>query len=156
MGRTQNYEYPQVRILDVFHATEYLDIVMQAMGFDESQRQAHRASWYRGDINARSWLRHHLPDPSVWLTWAEPARKALCYLEERLDQMNYYDFKQKAYPIASGVIEGAANSVIAARMRRSGMRWSHSGINRMANLRSEFASANPILDFHNLRVLAFP
>lgn len=146
----------QVRILDVFHATEYLDTVMQAMGFSEGQRDAHRSSWYRGDINARVWLKHYLPDPTVWLAWADPARQALHYLEERLDQMDYYNFKQKGYPIGSGLIEGAANSVIAARMRRSGMRWSHSGINRMAILRSEFASAKPILDFNAVRLLAFP
>ena len=146
----------QVRILDVYHATGYLDIVMQALGWDQTRRDAHRDSWCRGDINARVWLSHHLPDPTVWLSWPEPARQALHYLEERLDQMDYYDFKQKGYPIGSGVIEGAANSVIASRMRRSGMRWSHSGINRMANLRSEFASAKPILDFNNVRTLAFP
>lgn len=146
----------QLRILDVFHATQYLEIVMQAMGWDQARREAHRASWYRGDINARVWLKHRLPHPSVWLSWPEPAQQALHYLEVRLDQMDYYDFKLKGYPIGSGVIEGAANSVIAARMRRSGMRWSHPGINRMANLRSEFASHKPILDFHNVRTLAFP
>jgi hypothetical protein len=70
--------------------------------------------------------------------------------------MDYHDFKQQGYPLGSGVIEGAANSVIAARMRRSGMRWSYSGINRMATLRVEFASAQPILDFDNVRLLAFP
>ncbi len=146
----------EVRILDVFHATEYLDKVMLALGWDEDKRTAHRASWYRADINARVWLRHYLPDPSVWCTWADNAQTALRYLEERLDQMDYYDFKQLGYPIASGVIEGAANSVIAARMRRSGMRWSHSGLNRMATLRAEFASAHPILDFAEVRLLAFP
>jgi hypothetical protein len=133
-----------VRILDVFHATEYLDTVMQALG------------WYRADINARVWLRSYLPDPSVWCTWSEAAQTALRYLEERLDQMDYYDFKQQGFPIGSGLIEGAANSVIAARMRRSGMRWSYSGINRMATLRADFASAKPILDFHQVRLLAFP
>jgi hypothetical protein len=76
----------QVRILDVFHATQYLDTVMQAMGFSQSQRDAHRASWCRGDINARVWLNHHLPDPTVWLSWPEPARQALRYLEERIKQ----------------------------------------------------------------------
>ncbi len=70
--------------------------------------------------------------------------------------MHYFEFKQKGYPLGSGVIEGAANAVIAARMRRSGMRWSHSGINRMATLRAEFASHQPILDFHDTRLLAFP
>jgi hypothetical protein len=145
-----------VRVLDVFHATEYLDKVMRAMGWAEEKRQAERASWYRGDINARVWLAHYLPEPELWLAWDEQAQLALRYLEQRLDHMDYFDFKQKGYPLGSGVIEGAANAVIAARMRRSGMRWSHSGINRMATLRAEFASHQPILDFHDTRLLAFP
>ena len=145
-----------VRIIDVFHASQYLDIVMQAMGWDEEKRQAQRASWYRGDINARVWLAHYLSDPELWLAWDENASAALRYLEKRLDQMDYFDFKQQGLPIGSGVIEGAANSVVAARMRRSGMRWSHSGINRMATLRAEFASSKPILAFHDVRLAAFP
>lgn len=70
--------------------------------------------------------------------------------------MDYFDFKKQGYPFGSGVIEGAANSVIATRMRRSGMRWSFSSINRMATLRAEFASASAMLDFDALRLLAFP
>ena len=145
-----------VRILDVFHAGQYLDTVMQALGWDEPKRSAERASWCRGDVNARVWLKHYLPDPELWLSWSEAAQSALRYLEERLHQMDYFDFKQQGLPIGSGVIEGAANSVIAARMRRSGMRWSHLGINRMATLRAEYASYQPILDFHRTRLLAFP
>lgn len=144
------------RILDVFHATQYLDTVMQAQGWDEEKRFAHRCSWLRGDINARVWLKHYLPHPDVWLSWSHEAQTALRYLEDRLHQMDYFDFKEKGYPIGSGVIEGAANSVIAARMRRSGMRWSHAGLNRMATLRAEFASAQPILGFNTVRLLAFP
>jgi hypothetical protein len=146
----------RVRILDVFHATQYLETVMLALGWQEDKRLAQRCSWVRGDINARVWLKHYLPEPDVWLTWSQPAQAALQYLETRLDQMDYFDFKEKGYPIGSGVIEGAASSVIAARMRRSGMRWSHSGLNRMATLRAEFASFQPILDFNAVRLLAFP
>lgn len=146
----------EVRILDVIHATQYLDIIMKAMGWDKEKRSAQRASWLRADLNARVWLRYYLPEPEVWLSWDNEAQKALKYLEQRLDQMDYYDFKNNGYPIASGVIEGAASSVIAARMRRSGMRWSFLGINRMANLRAEYASSQPILDFDQLRLLAFP
>ena len=145
-----------VRILDVFHATEYLDKVMLALGWDEEKRSAERFSWYRGDINARVWLKHYLSDPEIWLAWDDNDLNALKYLEQRLDQMDYFDFKEKSYPIASGVIEGAANSVIAARMRRSGRRWSHSGIKRMATLRAEYASYQPVLDFHDVRLAAFP
>ncbi len=145
-----------VRILDVFHATEYLDIVMKALGWDDGKRCAERASWYRGDINARVWLQHYLPDPNIWLDWDADAKNALHYLDQRLDQMDYADFKALGYPIGSGVIEGAAKSVIGSRMKRSGMRWSHDGINRMATIRTHFASNNPISDFHYVRFAAFP
>lgn len=72
-----------VRILDVFHATEYLETVMLALGWTQDKRDAERASWYRADINARVWMRHYLPDPTLWCQWADKERKALQYLEER-------------------------------------------------------------------------
>jgi hypothetical protein len=146
----------RVRILDVYHATSYLETLMLALGWDEDRRLAHRCSWLRGDINAKVWLKHYLPqDPEVWLNWSEEARTALAYLDKRLDQMNYADFKERGYPIGSGQIEGANKSVIGARMKRGGMRWSHDGINRMALLRSQQCSVLPFLDFHTTRLLAF-
>jgi hypothetical protein len=80
----------------------------------------------------------------------------LQYLETRLDQMDYFDFKQRGYPLGSGQIEGANKSVIGARMKRGGMRWSYDGINRMAMLRSEQCSFQPVTDFQQTRLLAFP
>lgn len=146
----------QVRILDVYHATLYLDKVMLALGWDEAKRLAERCSWLRGDINAKVWLNHYLPpDAALWLTWTDEAQAALAYLDKRLEQMNYFDFKELGYPIGSGQIEGANKSVIGARMKRGGMRWSHEGINRMALLRSQQCSAKPFLDFHTTRLLAF-
>jgi hypothetical protein len=145
-----------VRILDVFHATGYLDTVMQALAWHEDKRLAERCSWLRGDINARVWLKHYLPEPEVWLTWSQTAQTALQYLETRLDQMDYFDFKQRGYPLGSGQIEGANKSVIGARMKRGGMRWSYDGINRMAMLRSEQCSFQPVTDFQQTRLLAFP
>lgn len=157
------------RILDVYHATCYLDTVMLALGWNDEQRLAHRCSWQRGDINARVWLRHYLPDPELWLAWEPQVLTALRYLEARLNQTDYFDFKAKGYPkvpskagIGSGQIEGANKSVIGARMKHggkvpgaAGMRWSFEGINRMATLRSNQCSAKPFLDFHTTRLLAF-
>ena len=146
----------KVRILDVYHATLYLERVMLAMGWCRERREAERASWQRGDINARVWLKHYLPDPERWLAWNEEDQAALRYLESRLEQMDYFDFKEQGYPIGSGVIEGTNKSIIGARMKRGGMRWSYEGINRMATMRCEQASAKPLLDFHLTRKVAFP
>jgi hypothetical protein len=149
-----NIEVKQ-RILDVYHASEYLEKVMLALGFNAQLREAHRASWYRGDINARVWFKRHLPDVTLALTWSQEARDALAYLQRRFDQMDYWLFKQRGYPIGSGVVEGANKSVIGARMKRSGMHWSKDGINRMAALRSLQTTSIPWIDFHSSRLLAF-
>jgi hypothetical protein len=88
-----------LRILDVYHATSYLETVMLALGWDEAQRLAHRCSWRRGDIKAKVWLKHYLPqNPEVWLSWSNEAQTALPYLDKRLDHMNYFDFKPTWLP----------------------------------------------------------
>lgn len=68
--------------------------------------------------------------------------------------MGYRDYKAKGWPIGSGQIEGANKSVIGARMKRGGMRWSQQGINRMAAMRSNQCSAKAFLD-NTTRLLAF-
>ena len=143
------------RILDVYHATEYLEKVMNALNYDEQTREAQRASWYRGDINARVWFKHHLPQLRIIQAWSKEAQDALAYLQKRLEQMDYWSFKQKGFPIGSGAIEGANKSVIGARMKRSGMRWSNQGINRMAALRSLQTTTKPWINFHQTRLKAF-
>ena len=143
------------RILDVYHATEYLDTLLKALDYDEPSREAERSSWCRGDINARVWFRHHVPEHLDTTNWPEEARKALAFLKKRLDQMDYWFFREQGYPIGSGAIEGANKSVVGARMKRSGMRWSHEGINRMAAMRSLQTTDKPWINFHQTRLLAF-
>ena len=143
------------RILDVYHATEYLDKVMKALAYTAEERDAERASWCRGDINARVWFKHHLSQDVDTNSWSDEAKNALAYLQKRFDQMDYWSYKEQGLPIGSGAIEGANKSVIGARMKRSGMRWSHDGINRMAAMRSLQTTSQPWLDFHNIRLQAF-
>lgn len=108
------------RNLDVYHATDYLDTVMNVLGYDEATREAERASWCREDINARVWLKHHLRESQAdTSSWTDEARGALNYLYKRLDQMDYWSFREQGYPLGSGAIEGANKSVIGARMKRS-------------------------------------
>jgi hypothetical protein len=143
------------RILDVYHATLYLDKLLLAMAWPEAQREAERRLWLRGEVNAREWFEQLLPLPEVRLHWSQEAKNALRYLEQRLETMDYKDYKAKGWPIGSGQIEGANKSVIAARMKRGGMRWSHGGIPRMAALRSAQLSKRPLADFHQTRLAAF-
>ena len=55
-----------------------------------------------------------------------------------------------AYPIASGVIEGACRHLVKDRMERSGMRWTLEGARAMLNVRAAFQSDHwrTFLDWH--------
>jgi hypothetical protein len=48
---------------------------------------------------------------------------AVTYFHNHLHQMNYSDYRDKNYPIGSGVTEAACKTVIKQRFCCSGMRW---------------------------------
>jgi hypothetical protein len=143
-------------ITDVFHACEYLDTIMQALAWSETDRVRERCRWYRAEVNAREWLAQHLPAPEVWSTWNEDARKALRYLDTRLDTMDYADFAQEGFPIGSGQVEGMNKAVIGHRLKRSGMHWSETNASAVASLRAQVCASHPLVDREALRYRAFP
>ena len=49
--------------------------------------------------------------------------------------MNYKQYLEAGYPIASGVMEGACRNVVVDRMECSGMRWIMKGAQSMLNIR---------------------
>ena len=149
------FELNAIRITDVFHAAEYLDVVMQAMNWDEAKRLVHRRSWYRAELNARDWLERYLPEPDSWLTWDKAAQTALNYLESRLDSMDYALFARQGFPIGSGQVEAMNKSVIGHRLKRSGMHWSQSGAAAMAALRAQTCARHSLTDFDALRFQSF-
>lgn len=152
---TTFYHLGALRVTDVYHASEYLDLIMQAMNWDETSRARHRRDWYRAEVSARDWLNEYLPDPEYWLTWNQEAIVALRYLEKRLGSMDYPSFKARGYPIGSGQVEAMNKAVIGHRMKRSGMHWSPQGAANMAPLRAQTAAKHPLVTFDSLRFNAF-
>jgi hypothetical protein len=144
-----------LQILDVFHAAEYFEKVLLALGWNEELRFTERKLLLRGEIDMGIWLATFLVtvDTSVW---NDEARTALQYLQARTHLMTYPSFKARGYPIGSGQIEGMNKSVIGARMKRSGMQWSRCGASRMGAFRAERLSYRPVTRFHALRFKAFP
>jgi hypothetical protein len=144
------------QVIDVYHACDYLEKVMVALGWEEADRTLERRRFCRGELNVGAWLELHLPEPGVWLQWPSEAQGALHYLEERKDRMAYADYRARDWPIGSGQIEGMNKSVIGKRMKQSGMQWSREGASRMAALRAQRCSKWPISDHDTLRRKAFP
>lgn len=65
----------------------------------------------------------------------EPVRQAVGYLFHNRHRMDYAAFRQAGYPIGSGTIESACKTVVQARMKQAGMRWSRHGAQAMLALR---------------------
>ena len=107
-------------VLDVFHASHYLEVVMQASDWTDLQRSSERKRLLKGEVRVQSWLETYLPIPCKREAWSEDARSALNYLQSRLSQMDYPTFLARKWPIGSGQIEGINKSVIGHRMKRSG------------------------------------
>ena len=60
----------------------------------------------------------------------------LGYFLRHASKMNYAAARRRHFPIGSGVTEGACKSVIAARFKRSGQRWSETGASTCLLLRT--------------------
>jgi len=141
-------------INDVYHATGYLDTLMEALGWDETIRAKERAKWCRADVSAASWLANFPLDTKL-LEKAEVA-VAYRYLCTRQQRMDYPSYKAQGFPIASGQVEGMNKFVIGKRLKQSGMQWSRKGAAAMAALRAWLCSKHPLVSFLSLRFIAFP
>jgi hypothetical protein len=66
-------------VLDVFHASQYLETIMVALAWSDEKRLEHRRDWLRGEVDGLAWLSWHVrPDQSA--RFDEVALKAFAYL----------------------------------------------------------------------------
>lgn len=144
------------QVIDVYHASQYLEQVMVQLGWSEEVRLDERQRWLRGEVNAAEWLPSYVPPASLRRSWTAEALQAIGYLEARASKMAYRDFKARGWPIGSGQVEGMNKHVIGSRMKRSGRHWSRPGASRMAALRAHLFSNRSPVAFHSLRRRAFP
>jgi hypothetical protein len=66
--------------------------------------------------------------------------KQLGYFETNKDRMAYGTFRDAGLFVGSGVVEAGCKTVIAQRLKQSGMRWTTRGATGIFNLRCEQAS----------------
>ena len=128
-----------VEIVDIYHAWEHLWTVANAV-------------FGTGSAAAAAWvapLKRRLEQDGVApgltaLTALEPPgadaadeiRKAQQYFTDQAARMDYPRFVARQLPIGSGVIESANKTLITAREKGAGMRWSRSGAQAVASLRA--------------------
>lgn len=128
----------RVEVLDFWHATQRLWTIArqhfateaEATQWVAAQRAALAQSRLRQVMQqVRQLYPRHQPLP-------EEVRQALAYLFRNRRRMDYGAFRQAGYPIGSGTIESACKTVVQARMKQAGMRWSRHGAQAMLALRT--------------------
>jgi len=63
-------------------------------------------------------------------------KKELTYFQNQRPRMHYAEYLRQHLPIASGVVEAACKTLVAQRLKQSGMRWSKTGGQAIVTLRS--------------------
>ncbi|MFL5625076.1 MAG: ISKra4 family transposase, partial [Ktedonobacteraceae bacterium] len=62
--------------------------------------------------------------------------KAGDYFTTNAERMRYPTFRAQGMHIGSGIAEAACKTVVATRLKRSGMRWSPDGLDALLPLRT--------------------
>lgn len=131
-----------VEILDYYHVTEHLWEVARARYPEEGaarewmQRQqerllSDRVSAVIGDLE--EWAPQREAE-------REMRRRVGNYLRHHAHRMRYQTFREAGYHIGSGVAEAGCKSVVQARLKGTGMRWSEAGAEAMLHLRAAWCS----------------
>jgi hypothetical protein len=132
-------EFPgAIQIVDLYHAREHLwGLSAKLFPTDERRRKLWATDSQKkldaGKIELlvkglRSW-------PAASTEAAELLRGEADYFERNAERMRYPEFRRQILFVGSGVIEAACRTVVAKRLKQSGMFWTVRGANVILALR---------------------
>ena len=128
-------------IVDFYHAAEHVTGVVDLI---ENHRtpsgRKRRRRWVklllRGRLDAFLAEARQAFAPNQ----VEAGTKALAYFEKNRERMRYRYFREHGYFIGSGVVEAACKTLVAQRLKGSGMHWSERGLSHILSLRTALLS----------------
>ncbi len=147
-GAASNWQFLQnhtsEQILDFYHASGYLGAVAVALYPKDLDQQK---QWLK--INSHK-LKHELGAADLLYKQMlelsqsgkhpqaieEKLAAAVTYYQNHRHQMNYALYREKCFPIGSGVTEAACKTLIKQRLCCSGMRWKETGAAVVLSLRA--------------------
>ena len=128
-------------IVDFYHAAEHVTAVVDLIEDHHSPSgRKRRRRWVKLLLRGRldqflSEARRDFPSDKI-----EAGEKALAYFEKNRDRMRYRYFRDHGYFIGSGVVEAACKTLVAQRLKGSGMHWSESGLSHILSTRTAILS----------------
>jgi len=127
-----------VQIVDLYHARQHLwDLARRLCPNDDAGQKAwmkiHQKRLDKGKIEKLvvSIRSIQSANPDV----ADKIRIEADYFERNAERMRYPKFRKQHLFVGSGMIEAACKTVIASRLKRSGMFWTVRGANAIITLR---------------------
>ena len=127
-----------IQIVDLYHARQHLwELVRKLYPNDEVQQkrwimvQQNRLDKGKIEKLALALRSIETTNPEV----AKKLRTEADYFERNAERMQYPKFRGQHLFVGSGVIEAGCKTVIAARLKRSGMFWTVRGANAILALR---------------------
>lgn len=132
-----------VHIVDLYHAREHLYNLLKLIFPPGEFYEARRKEW--ADWLEKGKVEQVISTASELLPKEETSRKSATteieYFKTNADRMRYADFRARGLFVGSGVVEAGCKNIIAARMKKSGAKWSVRGANTIIALRCILASS---------------
>jgi len=126
------------QIIDLYHAREHVsDLAKVVFASDEAKIVQYRARWWRllDEGKVETIVRQAKGRLPRNRHRRRKAQSELAYLDRNKERMRYGEFRARGLFIGSGVVEAGCKSVIAHRLKQSGMQWSLRGANSIIALR---------------------
>jgi hypothetical protein len=132
-----------VHIVDLYHAREHLHALLALIFLPGELYKARCKEW--SDWLDEGNVEQIISAATGLLPKQENSRKSAAteieYFTANTERMRYADFRARGLFVGSGVVEAGCKSIIAARMKKSGAKWSVRGANDIITLRCVLASS---------------
>jgi hypothetical protein len=132
-----------IHIVDLYHAREHLYVLLKLIFPPGELYEARCTEW--SDWLEEGKVERIISTASELLPGGENSGKSVMteieYFKTNAERMRYADFRSKGLFVGSGVVEAGCKNIIAARMKKSGARWSVRGANAIIALRCTLASS---------------
>jgi hypothetical protein len=113
--------------LDFFHATEHLNLALAAAYGPSTLKARHRFEELRDCLRDEEGGVNRVIGALERLRKLHPQRvdirRCAAYFRKHRHRMQYAALKTRGLPIGSGVVEAACKTLVAQRLKLSGMRW---------------------------------
>jgi len=124
---------PVAKRLDFFHAVQHLIDGLRTAGFSDDEIEV-----WRKRLKAEQGIAEQLIEAlavEFLMTQRVGVERCLNYFSNNSERIDYAEAKDAAQPIGSGVQEAACKTLVAQRMKRSGMSWRTPGGQAVLTLR---------------------